>query len=171
MTNQGQPNPNPDEASGPRLDAFLKALTTFRGRYSRGKFWLGALGLLAIMILMVIPLAAMNNPIGGSGGPAGLFVLSVPFIWFYCKLIVHRLHDLGWSGWWFLLLGPLLIPLPTWMWIEGHTQAAHNKGYDAALEFGGYAIFFGGFILLGCLRGTRGANMYGPDPTIPPPKS
>jgi uncharacterized membrane protein YhaH (DUF805 family) len=166
MTNTGNntPSPNPDEAFGPRFDAFLKSLTNFRTRYSRSKFWLGALGLLGLMIFMVLPLAAMNNPTGGSGGPAGLIVLSIPFLWFYCKLIVHRLHDLGWSGWWFLLLGPLLTPLPMWMWVEGHTQQAYDRGHDVVLEFGAYAIFFGGFILMGCLRGTKGPNKYGRDP-------
>ena len=108
------------------------------------------------------------NPTGAGGsqlvllaGTAGIF------LWFYCKLIVHRLQDLGWSGWWFLLLGPLLIPLPTWMWIYGHTQEAYNKGLDAWLELGAYGIFFGGFILLGCIRGTEGRNAFGPDPLAP----
>jgi uncharacterized membrane protein YhaH (DUF805 family) len=170
MADTDKNNPQPgDEAFGPRFDAMLKALTHFEGRYSRKQFWLGALGLLGILILMIFPLAAMNNPTGGSGGPAGLILLSIPFFWFYCKLIVHRLHDLDWSGWWFLLLGPLLIPLPVWMWTEAHTQAAINNKTDFALEFGGYAIFLGGFILMGCLRGTAGPNGHGPDPISQPP--
>ena len=173
MTNadKNAPLPNPDEAFDRRLAAMFKGLLDFHRRYSRKRFWLGALGLLGLMIFMVFPLAAMNNPTGGSGGPAGLLVLSIPFFWFYCKLIVHRLHDLGWSGWWFLLLGPLLIPLPMWMWMEGHTQEAYNRGHDVALEFGSYAIFFSGFILMGCLRGTRGPNAYGPDPVAENPPS
>jgi uncharacterized membrane protein YhaH (DUF805 family) len=172
MTDSNKPNSSSDESIEKRLAetaAFGKRMFQFHGRYSRKQFWLGALGLLGIMILMVFPLAAMNNPTGGSGGPAVLLLLSAPLLWIYCKLIVHRLHDLGWSGWWFVLLGPLLIPLPMWMWVEGHTQGAYDRGHDIWLEFGAYAIFLGGFILMGCVRGTEGPNKYGPDPTSPAP--
>ena len=156
MTDNGQLNPEPTHGPG---------LRAFNGRYGRKKFWLGALGLLALMIVMLIVFGPMMATTGGNrGGMALIALLSIPFFLLYAKLIVHRLQDLGWSGWWFLLLGPLLIPLPMWMWTEAHTQAAANSGSDFALEFGGYAIFFGGFILMGCVRGTNGPNKYGPDP-------
>lgn len=138
------------------------------GRYGRKRYWLGALGLLVLMILMLVAFAPMMSSAGGgSSGFVMIAVLAIPFLWLYAKLIIHRLHDLNVSGWLFLLLGPLLVPLPIWMWIEAHTQHAADTKMDFPLEFGGYAIFLGGFILLGCRRGTRGENSYGPDP-VPP---
>jgi uncharacterized membrane protein YhaH (DUF805 family) len=136
------------------------------GRYARKKYWLGALGLLALMIVMLMALGPLMSSKGSPGGGplVSITLLSIPFIGLYAKLIIHRLHDLGWSGWWFLLLGPLLIPLPIWMWMEAHTQHAVNNKTDFLLEFGAYGIFLGGFILLGCIRGTVGQNEYGPDP-------
>jgi uncharacterized membrane protein YhaH (DUF805 family) len=180
MTNT-DPNPGSPSAKHPddeqfdkRLAAAGRWLLDFSGRYGREKFWLGALGLLALLIFTLMAMSVLMRPTGAGGGEIALiFLFAIPFVWFYCKLIIHRLHDLGWSGWWFLLLGPILIPLPIWMWVEGHTQEAYNRGHDAALEFGAYAIFLGGFILMGCLRGTVGPNKYGPDPLakIPPPVS
>ena len=57
------------------------------------------------MIFMVMALSAMTAD-RRQRRARRTVVLSIPLVWFYCKLIVHRLHDLGWSGWWFLLLGP-----------------------------------------------------------------
>jgi len=121
------------------------------------------------MLIVFAPM--MTSAGGGSGGFAVIAVLAIPFFWLYAKLIIHRLHDLNGSGWLFLLLGPILIPLPIWMWLEAHTQHAADTKMDGPLEFGAYAIFFGGFILLGCLRGTKGANSYGPDPVSPAPSA
>lgn len=166
------------ESIGRRLgetDNAAKKAFDFRGRYGRGKFWLGALGLLALLIFTIMAASVLMNPTGAGGGELALiFLFGIPFIWFYCKLVVHRLHDLGWSGWWFLLLGPIFIPLPIWMMNETHavyhrieqSYAAQQaiKPYVASLQYGALLLFAGGFVLMGCLRGTKGPNKYGPDP-------
>ena len=153
---------------------------SFRGRYGRKQFWLGALGLLALLIFMLMAMSVLMRPTGAAGGEIALiFLFAMPLVWFYCKLIVHRLHDLGWSGWWFLLLGPIIIPLPICMMHETHavyhrieqSYAAQQaiKPYVASMQYGAFLLFFGGFILMGCLRGTKGPNKYGPDPISQPP--
>jgi uncharacterized membrane protein YhaH (DUF805 family) len=129
---------------------------------------------------MLMAMSVLMRPTGAAGGEIALiFLFAMPLVWFYCKLIVHRLHDLGWSGWWFLLLGPILIPLPIWMMHETHavyhrieqSYAAQQaiKPYVASMQYGAFLLFFGGFILMGCLRGTKGPNKYGPDPISQPP--
>jgi len=148
----------------------LETIFSFKGRSGRKQYWLGALGLFVLLVLMMIAFAPMMSSQGSHGGQLAFIVLlAIPFVALYAKLIIHRLHDLGWSGWWFLILGVLLIPLPIWMWLQAHTQQAADNKTDAPLEFGAYAIFLGGFVLLGCMRGTEGANAYGPDPLKPEP--
>jgi uncharacterized membrane protein YhaH (DUF805 family) len=168
-----------DPASKKRTAA-ITGIFDFGGRYGRKQFWLGALGLVALLIAGLIAASTVMRPTGPRGAEVALtFALAAPFVWFYCKLIVHRLHDLGWSGWWLLLLGPVLIPLPLWMMHETHavyhrieqSYAAQQaiKPYVASLQYGALALFVGGFVLMGCLRGTRGPNRYGPDPVSRPP--
>jgi uncharacterized membrane protein YhaH (DUF805 family) len=149
--------------------AFSEQVILFHGRYGRRKFWLLSLALPALLFFIVPPLAAMNNPTGG-GGAAALFVMSLPFVWLYCKLLAHRLHDIGWSGWWsllFILLPILMVRETTAVYdrIEqsGDAQQA-IQGYVIFMLCGSFAIFLGGFIPIGCLPGTQGPNKFGPDP-------
>jgi uncharacterized membrane protein YhaH (DUF805 family) len=179
MTDSSKPNSAPDESIGKPPAAtpeVSEQVFLFYGRYGRRKFWLWALALPPLMLLMLPPLAGMNNPTG-SAGAAALFVMSLPFLWLYCKLIIHRLHDLGWSGWWFLMF----TVLPFLMFREsdaiygrieqsGVAQQA-IKPYVIFMTFGSFAIFLGGFILVGCLRGTEGPNKFGPDPLGEPKPS
>lgn len=59
----------------------------------------------------------------------------VPLIWISLALGVKRWHDRDKSGWW-VLIGMVPIIGPLWQFIE-----------------------------VGCMRGTEGANRFGPDPT------
>ena len=74
----------------------------------------------------------------GEDSPAAnmvLVMLYVPLIWISLALGVKRWHDRNKSGWW-VLIGMIPIIGPLWQFIEA-----------------------------GCMRGTVGANQYGPDPT------
>jgi len=64
-----------------------------------------------------------------------IFITYIPLIWILLAVQVKRWHDRDKSGWWVLIQ---LIPIigPIWAFIE-----------------------------TGCLRGTVGANSFGPDPT------
>ena len=58
---------------------------------------------------------------------AAMFIVSIPTIWFFAALIPHmavsvrRLHDIGKSGWWFLIMltGIGAIVLFIWFCTEG----------------------------------------------------
>ena len=172
MTASSEPNSAPEVLVGRRpaaTPAFSEQVILFHGRYRRRKFWLLSLALPALLIFILPPLAAMSDPKGG-GGAVALFVMALPFLWLYGKLIAHRLHDLGWPGWWSLVF----VLLPIFMFRESYAiydrieqsyevQQAF-KPYVIFMLLGSFAIFIGGFIVVGCLRGTRGPNKYGPDP-------
>jgi uncharacterized membrane protein YhaH (DUF805 family) len=159
---------NPKPASGVSENR-SRSLVKLQGRFARRHFWLGALGVLALWILMFIPLVEMSRPTG-SGGEAMALLILIPLLWLHCALVVLRLHDLGWSGWWCLLLGPL----PVLMFYEsfavyGRVEQSYEaqqwiKPYVLFMLLGGLVLFFGSFILLGCRRGMVGPNKYGPDP-------
>lgn len=147
-----------------------KQTVLFRERYSRARFWRRSMLLPVLLTLMLFPLTAMNDPRGGNLGPALLAVLLLPFSWLYCKLVVHRLHDLDRSGWWCL---PLTV-LPVAMFRESfvvydrieQSYAAQQavQTYVLAMLLGSIAIFIAGFLALGCVRGTEGPNRFGLDP-------
>jgi uncharacterized membrane protein YhaH (DUF805 family) len=56
-----------------------------------------------------------------------------------------RLHDLSYSGWWLLLAAVVVIP-----------AFSYAKGGTGGL--------LPGLIVLGSLRGVKGANRFGPEP-------
>jgi len=64
-----------------------------------------------------------------------MVILYVPFLWVSLAVQVKRWHDRDKSGW-FVLIAFIPIIGPIWAFVE-----------------------------TGCLRGTEGPNMYGPDPT------
>jgi len=68
-------------------------------------------------------------------GQIFVLIVYVPFIWVSLALHVKRWHDRDKSGWWILIQ---MVPCIGGLWQ---------------------------FIETGCLRGTVGANRYGPDPT------
>lgn len=118
-------------------------LFSFRGRANRAKFWLVALG---IFVVEVVLLAALGGPALVSGDPeqmaaamgpvAGIvfFVFAVVVTWISLAVAVKRFHDRNKTGWWVLIV---LVPVIGGLWY---------------------------LIECGFLRGTVGPNAYGPDP-------
>lgn len=163
MTDTDKPNSTPNQS----IENIIgEKVFLFNGRYSQRKFWRWALLLPPLMILMLFPLASMSNPTG-AGGAISLFVVAMPFLFLYVKLLAHRLHDIGWSGWYALLF----IVLPFFMFWEStaiyariEQTGAWTQPYSAFMTIGSLAIFFGGFIVMGCISGTKGPNQYGSDP-------
>lgn len=145
-------------------------------RIGRGKFWLGTLGLVILLLAMLVVFTAtyMAPANAWRGGPLALMLLMIPFGLLHTWLLVLRLHDFGRTGWWALLIGPMLTLLPWAMMneslavyqrIEQSYEAQQAiKGYVIALETGAFALFFGGWIVMGLARGTVGPNRFGPDP-------
>lgn len=147
-------------------------LFSFQGRINRGKYWL--VGLLYIAAWIVFSILAIAW-LGGvdpeqlfrfAGGAVLIWLIAIALLvagtWSGFATGVKRLHDRGKSGWWILLfwLGPSLG--------GGSTSAMQDGGgTSVVLSLIGAAIAIWGFVELGCLRGTRGPNQYGPDPLEP----
>jgi uncharacterized membrane protein YhaH (DUF805 family) len=119
-------------------------LFSFQGRANRAKFWLVALG---IFVVEMIIFAALFAGAAMSGDPEQLqaavmapislivlIVFGVIALWVSLAVAVKRYHDRNKSGWWILIV---FVPLIGHLWY---------------------------LIECGFLRGTPGPNSYGPDP-------
>ena len=119
-------------------------LFSFQGRANRAKWWLVALG---IFVVEMIIFAALFGGVAMSGDPEQiqaammapislivLFVFGVIALWASLAVAVKRYHDRNKSGWWILIV---FVPIIGHLWF---------------------------LIECGFLRGTPGPNSYGPDP-------
>lgn len=84
----------------------------FRGRAGRPEYWYSVLGLLLGIVLLFLSFGLISGLISAMTEENSVcsifFVLALPALIIYVTLarialIVRRLHDVGMSGWWFLL--------------------------------------------------------------------
>ncbi len=117
----------------------------FQGRANRAKFWLVALGILVVEVILFAAIfggsAMSGDPeqIAASIGPFAaivIFVFAVVATWISIAVAVKRYHDRNKSGWWLLII---FVPIIGGLWY---------------------------LIECGFLRGTTGPNNYGPDPLV-----
>ena len=115
----------------------------FQGRANRAKFWLVALAILIVELILFAAVfggAAMSGDperMAAAAGPLAGIVLMVFIVaatWISIAVAVKRYHDRNKSGWWVLIV---LVPVIGGLWY---------------------------LIECGFLRGTAGPNDYGPDP-------
>ena len=118
-------------------------LFSVQGRANRAKFWLVALAIVVIEVILFAVLlggAAMSGDpeqIAAAMGPvASVVILAFVVIatWISVAVAVKRYHDRNKSGWWVLIV---FVPVIGGLWY---------------------------LIECGFLRGTAGPNAYGPDP-------
>jgi uncharacterized membrane protein YhaH (DUF805 family) len=138
-------------------------LFKFSGRINRAKFWIAALVYFALnVILSIIGYATdQSGAFQAVNGMIGIVILISSL-----SVGIKRLHDRNKSGWYLLVFylvpGILLIAaVGAYMTMEDGTLVS------AVLGFLSFAIGVWAFVELGCLRGTVGANAYGPDPIDP----
>lgn len=156
---------------------FLQVLFSFHGRINRAKYWLAALfwlvvdivvfGFLAVSLAKDI-VALGSEPTGaeilrvilsfGFGIILVCLIVLVPSIVSWFAVGIKRLHDRDQSGWWILLFyfGPGVA--------SAIGQSSDSGAVAAILGLVSLGISIWAFVVLGCLRGTRGPNAYGPDP-------
>jgi uncharacterized membrane protein YhaH (DUF805 family) len=118
-------------------------LFSAQGRLNRARYWLGFLVIYVAFMIVYLPFSLTLGP-AQQGLTAGqaiyatiLFVASLVITYSSICIGIKRWHDRDKSGWW-MLIG--FIPLIGSIW---------------------------SFVELGCLRGTMGANRFGPDPLAP----
>ena len=118
-------------------------LFSAQGRANRAKFWMVALGILVVEVILfavILGGAAMSGDpeqIAAAMGPvASVVILAFGLVatWISVVVAVKRYHDRNKSGWWVLIV---FVPVIGGLWY---------------------------LIECGFLRGTPGPNAYGPDP-------
>lgn len=138
-----------------------------RGRISRKQYWLW----------YFLPVVALSIIVDFFSLVPGWFFKLLPslfqlvLLWPHIAVLVKRIHDRNKSGWlvWLFYI-PWILAL---IFIIGTIIAAATHATGATATLGiitgvigivvlGIAIWF--FVEFGCLRGTIGANRYGPDP-------
>lgn len=147
------PNPYQTPAAQPGMPGSVAAkptlwniLFSFQGRIPRRTYWLWLIAPVVMLVLIVGLTAPLLEQAPAAVGPETppvrssmselLFLaLLIPLFWIRLAVSVKRWHDLGKSGWWYLIG---LIPLVGGIWV---------------------------LIECGCTRGNFGPNQYGDDPT------
>ena len=140
----------------------------FNGRTNRARFWIACLVLAAINVVLAVVgyLTDQSVVFQAVNGMLNIVILIASI-----AAGVKRLHDRNKSGWYLLLfyfLPGVLAAAGVLVgeFVEDSTIIA------TALTLLAFALMVWAFVELGCLRGTVGANPYGPDPvapaTIPP---
>jgi uncharacterized membrane protein YhaH (DUF805 family) len=146
----------------PRV-SWIDLLFSFKGRISRKSFWLGSIVVMVALIALTITMALALGIVmfDDEWQPtrqflAMYYLAGAPFIWPSYALVLKRLHDFG-RGWkWFLPFVGITV-LYFALEIVGAMQAALTLLYVLS------AIG----IVIGCIKGTKGTNKYGPDPLRP----
>jgi uncharacterized membrane protein YhaH (DUF805 family) len=137
-------------------------LFSFQGRLNRKPYWMTVLATVVIIILLIVfALVMFGEQDFWAGGLllAVLAILYIPLIWISLAIGAKRLHDRDKSAWWLLLF--YLVPSVL------STAGNHAGDGGIILELVSFAITVWAFVELGCLRGTVGANRFGPDPLAP----
>jgi uncharacterized membrane protein YhaH (DUF805 family) len=153
------------------------------GRISRAQYWLRFI-VPYFAITMVLQIIAAISGIGSvinTTISVILLIFSLIAIWPSFAVLIKRMHDRNKSGWYilFIIIPAVIFAFLLFAWI-GALIIAAAAGEDVTTAagaslgiFGVLVIIFGMVVLgldiwffveFGCLRGTIGANRFGPDP-------
>jgi len=142
---------------------YLKALFSFEGRVARLTYWRFQVLQAAVAAALLI-LASFGTIVGGWLGAVPLACVPFLLLTGFC-VTVRRLHDRGRSAWWALLftIGPWTLIAPS----RGLSQDAPPLVLLGAgvLAIAGAGLAIWAWVEIGFLRGARGANRYGPEPS------
>jgi len=147
----------------------VNLLFNFRGRTGRGHFWLATL----IYLIVCTIAAAIGFAIDSMAALIGaVLIASVPCMISGVFVGIKRLHDRNKSGWWLVVfyLLPAVLPWFGLLFPGGGGGDMESLPISVmALYYLRFALYLWALVELGCLRGTIGANPYGPDPVAPKP--
>jgi uncharacterized membrane protein YhaH (DUF805 family) len=144
--------------------SMMQLLFSFRGRLNRKRYWMTVIVTMAVIILLLLLALGMIREQRFEFAALTvliLFILYIPLIWIGLAIGAKRLHDRNKSAWWLLVFYAL----------PGILSGAGNQMDDVAfliLHVVSFAITVWAFVELGCLRGTRATNRFGPDPLSAP---
>ena len=149
----------------------MELFTKFDGRISRKGFWLGFLGLMAIVF--IAGWAMISIMPDGIVLTLAQLVVFVGIIYIWSAVLVKRLHDRDKPAlpWLIIFLAPgILLQIMSMFQIgyrateiAGVAFMVPGTGATAVMWLS-MAVALWMFIELGFLRGTEGANRFGPSP-------
>ena len=154
----------------------MQSMIGFDGRVSRKTFWLAMLVQFAAMLLIFLPLLHWMSGgqwLGDDWGKSlrttqietlALIISFVAILYPSLTVSARRLHDLDYSAqWsWALYLPGVASLLVSVFGFGGFSGAATLL--DRILDWPVFIAAAVYLVGLGCLRGTDGANRFGPDP-------
>ena len=154
---------------------------SLNGRISRSQYWLR----FVVPYLVIYFALQIVGAIAGSGSNLNIaisitiMIFSLVMLWPSLAILVKRIHDRNKSGWWclFLYIPTFVFTILLMVWLGAAILAIAAGDADTALPtlgaLGILVIILGVatlgidlwfFVEFGCLRGTIGANRFGPDP-------
>lgn len=148
--------------------SFFSQLFTFRGRSNRANYWLSLLAIVfgyMVVLVTVMVVAPRSSDLLDDMHPAGLAILYLNWaalIGLAALAAARRFHDRNKSGHW---VWPLYVA-PTVLSIADRLLEIWwgTTGYSLFLIVPAIALAIWGIVEVGFLRGTVGANRFGPDP-------
>src|SRR5262245_50540211 len=132
----------------------------FQGRINRAKWWLAILIYVVAASLIIGLVLGVEEAVATPTLSANWIIavlLYIPILISAIALGIKRLHDRNKSGWWLVLF--YVVPYA----LQG-IGTLMGEGIGMVLSLIGGAISIWALVELGILRGTIGANQYGPDP-------
>ncbi|MBL8572713.1 MAG: DUF805 domain-containing protein [Hyphomicrobiaceae bacterium] len=127
----------------------------FDGRSGRLSYWRMAIRL-TILVVAALAISIMLQPYLGRAAFAVFVPALAAALWLNLAVSARRLHDRDRSAW---MLLPMLV-LPE---LLGLMAQAGGRALEVLL-FIAVPLALWGFVEIGFLRGTSGANRFGPDP-------
>jgi len=131
------------------------------GRINRAKYWR------SLLIYCVAGLFVAVILFTAAGLAAPLFIVMILLVlipWLMWGFAIHteRLHDRDKSAWWLVMF----FLLPGVLGQIAKFSGAIGTVPHFILALAAFALTIWGSVEIGCLRGTAGANTYGPDPLV-----
>ncbi|AEV39124.1 protein containing DUF805 [Pseudovibrio sp. FO-BEG1] len=126
----------------------------FKGRLGRAKFWLFNLFWIGLFMCGLVFMIEVF-PIASHSVPRTLAVLmSIALYYIQLSLMIRRLHDMGKSGWWFVLY--CLVPSIYFAFLPMIPEYGASIVVTLVFAF----VAFGGLVNAGFAPGTKGPNKY-----------
>lgn len=160
----------------------IKFLFSPYGRISRKSVWLHwMLPYIGVIIIATLMDMALFPEDPETGEPPAVFqaIVSLVLLWPSIAVTTKRLHDLGWSGWWqlIILLGIVAMSATAYFYLlsqDAGSAAAGPAPLDpmqmavlgvVSIGLGVFALYLSVATLF--FRGQAGPNKYGEDPLQP----
>ena len=151
------------------------------GRISRSQYWLRFILPYFVIYLVLQIMVAISGAGSALNAIVSVIILifSLIVIWPSIAILIKRMHDRNKSGWYilFIIIPGIIFSILLFAWLGvAIIAAAAGEIETAGVSLGalGILVIILGVIMLGlniwffvefgCLRGTIGANRFGPDP-------